>query len=81
MKAWNPEKALERIEQEGRTRKWLADQCEIEVESLNHILSGTRKPGRPVLKLMAHALNTTVEFLLGETALDQTQLKQKAVVG
>lgn len=54
---WNPDRALKLIEKHGRTRKWLAEQCGIGYASLNYILNG-RKPGRPVLKLMANALGT-----------------------
>lgn len=57
------EKAKQLLEQEGRTRKWLAEQCGIELQSLNNILAGSHNPGRPVLLLMAQALETTVEEL------------------
>lgn len=53
---WMAERAKELLNKEGRTRKWLASQCGIDVNSLKSILAG-RKPSRPVIKLMAQALN------------------------
>lgn len=52
---WNSGKARELLEQRGRTRKWLARECGVDVRSLNNMLLG-RKPGLPVIKLMAQAL-------------------------
>lgn len=49
-----------RLEKEGRTRKWFADFCGLEVGSLTHILSGRRQPGTSALKLMAIALGCNV---------------------
>ena len=66
MKLWNPERALELIEREGRTRAWLASQCRIEEGTLKQILLGNRRPSRPVAKLMADALKATEAELLGE---------------
>lgn len=63
--SWNHERAKELIAIRGRTRRWVAEQCGLEVKSLNNILRG-RKPGRPVLKLMARALETTEGYLDGE---------------
>lgn len=67
MTIWNPKKAKQLIAQRGRTRVWLADQCGIGRGSLNNILRGSANPGLAVLKLMAQALETTEEELLGET--------------
>lgn len=71
MTYWNPSRAKELVEQKGYTRKWLASQCGLSVSAINGILRG-RKPGLPVVKLLALALNTTVEDLLG------TEVKAKA---
>lgn len=75
------DRALELIERKGCTKRWLAKQCGIEVESLNHILKGRREPGKPVLLLMAHHLDTTQEYLNGEEELDHSQPKQGAAAG
>jgi transcriptional regulator with XRE-family HTH domain len=53
---WNQSRAKELIEEKGRTRKWVAEQCRITVESLSQILNG-RTPSRPVVALMAQALD------------------------
>lgn len=53
---WNAERAKQYIKREGRTREWLASKCGITVESLSHCLGGVRSPGKPVLLLMAQAL-------------------------
>lgn len=50
------EAVRQKIEEQGRTRKWLAEYCGIKVPSFNHILSGRTQPGMPVLKLLAQAL-------------------------
>lgn len=63
---WNWSRTVERMKKEGRTRAWLADQCGVTLNSLQAMLSGRRRPGRPVIKLMAIALRTTEEELLGE---------------
>lgn len=60
---WKALKAKELLDVQGRTRRWLAEQCGIELQSLNHLLNGQRNPSRPVLLLMAQALETTVEEL------------------
>ena len=60
---WKFERALELLDKQGRTRKWLAEQCGIEITSLNHLLIGSRVPSRPVLLLMARALECKVEDL------------------
>lgn len=64
---WNYEKAQSLLDQEGRTREWLAKKCGVEIGSLHQILGGHRNPGRPVLILMAQALKTTVEELEPQT--------------
>ncbi len=51
------------LEEQGRTRKWFAREIGIELSSLNHILNGRRKPGLPVLKLMALTLDVSEKFL------------------
>jgi transcriptional regulator with XRE-family HTH domain len=61
---WKPEKALKLLEEQGRTRKWLAAQCGIHIKSLHRILSG-HPPSLPVLKLMAIALEIDEEYLKG----------------
>lgn len=53
---WKSERAKQLIEDRGRTRKWVARQCGITVESLSQCLGGHRRPGRPVILLMAQAL-------------------------
>lgn len=49
---WNAEALKEQLDRQGRTRKWLAQQCGITLGSLQQVFMG-RKPSRPVLKLMA----------------------------
>lgn len=81
MRAWKLERALILIEKEGRTRKWLAEYVGITQLSLNHYLSGRRIPGRPIIKLIAQALNTTEGYLLGESAKNHTTMEVNATVG
>jgi len=64
MNKWKHERARALLEEQGRTRKWLANECEINVNSLSRILEG-RAPGRPVQKLMALALGCSMEYLSG----------------
>jgi transcriptional regulator with XRE-family HTH domain len=63
---WSSERLGKLLEKEGRTRKWLADKCGLKIGSLHAVMTGNRKPGPPVVKLMALALNTSEGFLLGE---------------
>lgn len=63
MTYWNPNRTKLLIEEKGYTRKWLASRCGITVSGFNNILRGT-KPSLPVLKLLAQALDTTVDDLL-----------------
>lgn len=60
---WNNELARKRLEEEGRTTKWLAEQIGLDVKSLRNVLRG-RKPGLPVIKLMARALEVSEQDLL-----------------
>lgn len=68
MKRWELDRALKLLEKEGRTRQWLAQYIGISRNALNHYLSGRRVPAHPVIKLMAQALNTTEEYLIGTEA-------------
>ena len=81
MKDWNRQRVAQLIEQEGRTKKWLAGYCGINIDSLNHYLAGRRYPPRPVIKLIAQALNTHEEELMGDycslgLALEEVKLNQ-----
>ena len=60
---WNSELVRKRLEEEGRTTKWLADQCGLEVTTMRNVLQG-RKPSLPVIKLMALRLGVKEEDLL-----------------
>jgi transcriptional regulator with XRE-family HTH domain len=66
MRVWLLNRALELLEREGRTKKWLAEYCRINLQSLNHYLSGRRIPPRPIVRLIAQALNSTEGYLMGE---------------
>jgi plasmid maintenance system antidote protein VapI len=75
---------LKRVEQTGRFRSaknWLAEECGIETASLIHILSGRREPSRPVIILMAKALQTSPEFLNGESDTEIPPPEHKASAG
>lgn len=78
MKSWNRELALQLIEQEGRTKRWLSSYVGINLESLNHYLTGRRNPSRPVVKLIAQALNTEETILLGE---NQSSSQEETLTG
>jgi transcriptional regulator with XRE-family HTH domain len=69
------------LDEQGRTRKWLARECGIELGSLNHILAGRRQPGLPVLKLMARALGVSEGSLYPTIALPITLVEAKAANG
>lgn len=75
---WNPEHLKAQMEREGRTKKWLASGCGIELDSLGQILSG-RKPGKPLLKLMAIRLNCDEAALLGQLKRSRTNESRAAV--
>lgn len=60
----------ELLEEQGRTRKWLARACGLEPLSLNHILAGRRQPGLPVLKLMAIAFNISERELTEKPSVE-----------
>lgn len=68
---WNPERAKQLIDDRGRTRKWVANQCGITVETLSHHLSGRRNPSLPVLMHMARALECDVSELDDEAGQQQ----------
>ncbi len=53
-----------RIEQQGRTRKWVAEFCGIAVDSLTHILNGRRQPSQSVFKLLTMALECPADELV-----------------
>lgn len=63
---WQSTRALQRLEEEGRTRAWLARYVGLTQQSINIFLSGKRAPTKPILKLFAQALNTSEAFLMGE---------------
>jgi transcriptional regulator with XRE-family HTH domain len=54
----------ELIEEEGRTQKWVAKQCGITDKYLSQILTGTRSPSLPVIKLLAAVLKTEESALV-----------------
>lgn len=54
-------RALQLIEKSGRTRKWLADRCGIAVKTLNNGLAGRAEFSRPVIMLLAHSLEVSLE--------------------
>jgi transcriptional regulator with XRE-family HTH domain len=58
------ERLREVIEAQGRTRKWIAEQCGITPAYLTRILCGFRMPGKPLLKLLAQKLEIPEEELL-----------------
>ncbi|MBA3755315.1 MAG: helix-turn-helix transcriptional regulator [Nitrosomonas sp.] len=55
--------AREKLEQEGRTTKWLANEVGLDIKSLGNVLRG-RKPSLPVIKLMALKLGVSEHELL-----------------
>lgn len=61
---WKYENAKKLIEEQGRTRAWVAKEIGVDPKSLNNILAG-RKPSLPVIKLMAR-LFSVPETLLYE---------------
>lgn len=63
---WNPERTRDLIEKRGLTRKFIAQNCGLKSDSLDHILAG-RKPGAGTLILMAQVLQTSVDYLVGKT--------------
>jgi transcriptional regulator with XRE-family HTH domain len=63
---WKHERAEQLRKSEGRTKEWLAEYCGIKVDALNHYLAGRRKPRRPIIILIAQALNSTEEYLTGD---------------
>lgn len=64
---WNFELARKKLDEEGRTSKWLAEQIGLDIKSLGHILRG-RKPSLPVLKLIALKLGVPeADLLLTDT--------------
>lgn len=78
---WSAERAQKQLEKEGRTKAWVAKFCGIEIIQLNHYLAGRRVPRRPVIKLIAMALNTTEEYLMGEDADLHQHFSEKRAVG
>jgi transcriptional regulator with XRE-family HTH domain len=52
------------IDEQGRTRRWIADKCGIQTPHLSLILNGERFPSRPVMKLLAHALGVSETAIL-----------------
>lgn len=60
---WNFALVREKLEKEGRTTKWLAQQVGLDIKSLGNVLRG-RKPSLPVIKLMAISLQIPEEELL-----------------
>lgn len=60
---WNFELVRKRMDEEGRTTKWLAKQVGMDVKSLGNALRG-RKPSLPVIKLIALNLEIPEEDLL-----------------
>jgi len=67
MNNWNPDRTRELIQEQGRTRDWVAKQCGIKTQTLTHYLANNGIPGASVMILLARCLNTTVADLLGLT--------------
>lgn len=57
---------MQMIEEQGRTKRWIARYCGLSLESLNHYLTGRRNPRLPILKLLAQALNVQESSLIIE---------------
>lgn len=57
------ERATELLKAQGRTRQWLADECEVTINTIYQLLSGHRAPGKQVLKLISIALGVPKEEL------------------
>lgn len=49
---WKSERVRQLIKERGLKQNWLANKCGIGQATLTHLLKG-RKPGRPVIKLIA----------------------------
>jgi transcriptional regulator with XRE-family HTH domain len=78
MANWNHQLARKQLEKEGRTRKWVADQCGISQSMLSRLLSGLRQPSKPVRKLLAQALNVREEELERSPGSDDTSATDPA---
>lgn len=63
----NVARTRELIEINGRTRRWLAEKCGISLNYLNLILVGERSPRRPIVKLLAQALDVSEDDLFTVT--------------
>jgi len=63
---WQSKRASDLAKREGRTRIWIANFCGVCPQSIYNFLSGRTSPPRPMVKLMAIALNTTEAYLMGE---------------
>lgn len=70
---WQSARALEKLELEGRTRAWLSRYVGLTTQSINIFLSGKRGPPKPIVKLIAQALNTTEAYLMGEDLKTQKE--------
>lgn len=62
------ERVRELIELEGRTQKWVAKQCGITDKYLSQILTGSRDPSLPVIKMLASVLKTDEGTLIRHEA-------------
>lgn len=52
------------LEEQGRTRRWLARECGIAYDSLIKLLNGYNNPSTPVVKLMAIRLGVSETALI-----------------
>ena len=57
----------ELLKESGYTQKELAQDIEATESSVSKYLSGERMPSGEILKNLATALNTTIDYLLGNT--------------
>lgn len=64
---WRYDRAQELLDEQGRTRRWLADQCSVTDRTVGAYMSGHGKPGSAVVKLAAMALGCSEDYLLGKS--------------
>ena len=63
---WQPKRASDLVESEGRTRVWIARFCGVTPQTIYNFLSGRSNPPPNMVKLLALALNTSEAYLMGE---------------
>lgn len=76
------DRARELLDQEGRTRKWLARELELTPGTLDQYLGGFQRPGKETIRKMAELLNADVSELDDELETDTPiPSEAKAAVG